>query len=221
MTPPSYKCPKCGGDHFKRWQLPHPYILHWVLNPGLAVNELVLGQRVTKTQLICQDCDGPMMDRAYVPCPSCGTMHLGRRASGRQGFGNWRGIACPTCHQPIPCIRNVFSLLILLLTFPLWFLPYYLYFRKQPLRLLFLPADEPPPPLKPPKPETFIMSGLIWGAWMWGVMTLLPLALKKDHTHFWQSAISDLPIWAGSGFLFAAFLWIVSHRNLRKARISK
>ena len=137
MDSTNFKCPRCGGANFKRWQLPHPLILHWVLNPGMAFNEIVLGQRLPKTQLICQECDGPLLDRAYIPCPSCSEMHLGRLAAGKRGFGNWRGIGCPACKEPIPCIWNVFSLLILSLTFPVWALPYFLYFRNQPLRLLF------------------------------------------------------------------------------------
>ncbi len=216
MNPPSFKCPKCDGANFKRWELPHPIILHWVLNPGLAFNETVLGQRLPKTQLICQECDGPLLDRAYVPCPSCSTMHLGRLASGKSGFGNWRGIACPSCKEPIPCIWNVFSLLILLLTFPLWALPYFLHFRNQPLRPLFQLENGKPPTPKSLTKKTWILMGAAWGGFVWLLMSVLPLLIGSGRASGWNSALTGLSVWTLAGFTFGFFMWLVLGRTTKR-----
>ncbi len=161
--PQAPKCPKCDSTNFRRWSLPHPLILHWVLNPALAFNEIVLGQRLPKTQLICKSCEGPLIDRSYVPCPSCGMMHLGRLHSGKQAFGNWRGIACPVCKEEIPCIWNIFSLLTLLLTSPFWAPPYYMYFRGKPLRPMFQVENGMSPVPKPVTKSKWIVLGAVWG----------------------------------------------------------
>ena len=221
MNSPTYNCPKCGGTNFKRWELPHPVILHWILNPGLAFNEIALGQRLPKTQLICQDCDDSMMNRAYIPCPSCEAMHLGRLSTGKRGVGNWRGLGCPTCKEPIPCIWNVFSLLILLLTFPLWVLPYFLYFRKKPLRPLYELVDDKPPKPKQVTKRTWIFMGAAWGGFMWIVMSVLPLLKAKDHTFEWSSILVTLPIWALGGFAFGFTMWLTLGRTSKQAKPGK
>lgn len=40
---------------YKIWTWNNPVMLHWIINPGLAINELLLGQRVPKTMLIEKD----------------------------------------------------------------------------------------------------------------------------------------------------------------------
>ena len=56
-------------NKYKVWKLPHPMLIHWILNPGLAFNELILGQRIPKITLIDKTSDAPLMERQYVPCP--------------------------------------------------------------------------------------------------------------------------------------------------------
>lgn len=63
---------------FKIWKLPHPMLLHWVLNPGLCINEVLLGQRVPKVTLIDKTSDAPLVERSYVECPHCQTLHNGQ-----------------------------------------------------------------------------------------------------------------------------------------------
>jgi hypothetical protein len=116
--------PEYDRSRFSVWALPHPLILHWVLNPGLAFNELVLGQRLPRVVLIDKMSDKPFQDRSYVPCPHCNSLHDRQTAKAAWGnFGNWFGFVCPNCKKDIPALWNVFSLLILALTAPLWILP--------------------------------------------------------------------------------------------------
>jgi len=220
MNDSTYSCPCCKGSNFKRWELPHPIVLHWILNPALAFNEIVFGQRLPKCQLICQDCDGALLERAYIPCPSCRTMHYGRLVSGKRGFKNWRGLACPSCGERIPCVWNVFSLLFLLLTFPLWALPYFLYYRKRPLNALYDAQEDPLPPERELTKKTWIHLGLGWGAAMWLFMSVMPLLTGGDLDKVWRSALIGLPIWALAGFGFGFLMWfILGRKSDRAARV--
>ena len=107
-------------NKYKTYKLPHLMLLHWVLNPGLAINELVLGQRIPKITLIDKTSHAPLMERQYVPCPHCHEIHHGLRWSKKASFQNWFGILCPSCEKTIPCLWNLTSLIILTITFPVW-----------------------------------------------------------------------------------------------------
>lgn len=102
---------------WKNWM-----VLHWILNPGLAINELILGQRVPKVSLEDKTIDKPRIERTFIPCPHCETLHDGRTWSTQNGtaFKNWFGLYCKNCGNIIPCLTNVFSFLILAVTFPIW-----------------------------------------------------------------------------------------------------
>lgn len=111
-------CPKCGGQNFTRWAWPHAVIVHWVLNPGLALVEIPLGLRIPRIMLLCNGCRN-----GYVPCPKCGMLHYSFAWRGLKGLGHWFGYVCPHCHAIIPCIWNAWSLMVLAVTFPVWYLP--------------------------------------------------------------------------------------------------
>ena len=58
---------------WKNWM-----VLHWILNPGLAINELILGQRIPKISLEDKISNKPRIERTFIPCPLrniyvCGT----------------------------------------------------------------------------------------------------------------------------------------------------
>jgi hypothetical protein len=107
-------------------------------------------------------------------------------------------------------------LLILLLTFPLWALPYFLYFRKQPLQPLFqLEAGNLPAPKSLTK-RTWILLGAAWGGFMWLFMNVLPLLKDSGHASGWSSALVGLPIWALGGFAFGFLMWLVLGRASKK-----
>lgn len=57
---------KCKVYTWKHWM-----ILHYILNPGLAINELILGQRVPKITPEDKSSEKPRVERSYVPCPHC------------------------------------------------------------------------------------------------------------------------------------------------------
>lgn len=107
-------------ENYKVWKLPHPMLLHWVLNPGIALNELILGQRIPRIILIDRNSDAPLMKRQYIPCPECNALNDGRIWSRGNAFGHWFGYVCPECHGRIPCLWNAISVVLLAITFPLW-----------------------------------------------------------------------------------------------------
>lgn len=151
-------------------------VLHWILNPGLAVNELILGQRVPKVSLEDLSLDKPRVERSFVPCPHCNTLHDGRTWSTQNGtaFKNWFGLYCNNCGNTIPCLRNALSLIILALTFPIWY-----GFKdrwkanwlaKQPQRFKNIDLDHIPNAFDD---DNWISTGLSWGAFMFLIMSLV------------------------------------------------
>ena len=208
-NPIAHKCPHCAGEQFQRRELPHPLLLHWILNPALIFNEIALGQRLPKTLLICQGCDGPLIERQYVPCTFCGAMHSAMHG---KFFGLWRGARCTCCDRPIPLLWNVFSVLVLGLTLPFWGLPYHLHFRKKPLTLFGIAQNETPGKPKQ-RALIFIRSGVLWGGVMWLVTGVLPAWKSKANPARWNAMLSLLPIWAVGGFLFGCLLWFFIGRD--------
>ena len=110
-------------NRFKIHALPHPLVLHWVLNPVIMFNELIFGQRLPKVTLIDKKSDKPQLERSYIPCPHCETLNDSRLWAKGNAFEHWFGFVCPSCHEIIPCLWNIFSLAILAITFPLWYFP--------------------------------------------------------------------------------------------------
>lgn len=102
----AFVCPLCHGSDHTVWGVPHPLILHWVINPGLAVNELLLGQRLPKQMFVCQSCHDPLGWRTFVHCPGCGLYSGSMIWSGINGFGHWLGLVCPECGLCLPTLAN-------------------------------------------------------------------------------------------------------------------
>ncbi len=195
-------------SRFKIWALPHPLILHWVLNPGLIINELIFGQRIPKVMLIDKKSDKPWMERTYFPCPHCETLNDGRLWAKRNAFGHWFGLVCPSCHQIIPCLWNVFSLVILAITSPLWYFPAR-FFRRRWLEKqkekLAKALERPLIQAKNIKNITWLLMGLSWGVLTW-VFFEVGLTVSEGKEWDWARMILSLPIWLVTGFVYG--LWM-------------
>ena len=150
-------------NRFKVWSLPHPLVLHWVLNPVIMFNELILGQRLPKVALVDKESDKPRT--TYIPCPHCETLNDSRLWA--NAFGNWFGFVCPSCHEIIPCLWNIFSLAILAITFPLWYFPARFFRRrwleKEKERLTKVLER----PLIEAKSINWLLSAFSWSVFMW------------------------------------------------------
>ena len=220
MSESSYKCPQCAGSNFKRWEFPHLNSLFWIFNPVSVINEIVLGQRFPKIHLICKDCEGAFVERAYIPCPSCDMMHFQCLRWGWAGCLKWRGLSCPSCGEAIPCLWNVFSLLVLLVTFPLWCLPYFLHFRKKPLKPLYGMVEGKAPTPKALTKKTWIYMGAGFAGSMFICFTLFPILTGDRGGDNWASVIGGLigGLIGGvvAGFLCGYFMWFFYGRRRKK-----
>ncbi len=185
---------------YRVWRLPHPLLLHWVVNPGIAFNELILGQRIPKLMLIDKTSDAPLMERQYVPCPECNALNDGRLWSKGNAFGHWFGYVCPECNAKIPCLWNYTSLIILSLTFPIW-----IWFRrsaekrwraKEKARLSVIASNG----LPEAKQISWLKMGLGFGVMMFSIMTLPKIFQHQLSANLiaFQAAI-----WLVAGALFA------------------
>lgn len=114
-------CDQCGGEQFVTWNWWHPLLLHWIINPGLGFNELVLGQRVPAQLQCCRQClvGNWLTQSTYVVCPHCQGVHrsdlwdLG-------SYGKLQGVVCPDCGCCIPSVRNLVALAVTMVLMPIW-----------------------------------------------------------------------------------------------------
>lgn len=195
---------------WKNWMM-----LHWVLNPGLAINELLFGQRVPKVSLEDKTSKKPRVERTFVPCPHCEKLHDGRTWATQNGtaFKNWFGLYCPNCGKIIPCLRNWFSLIILAVTFPVWG-----WFRKslkskwlknQPKRYEKIDITIKPNPFDK---KAWIKTGLTWGTMMFLIMTVVfPYFIGQKITL--RSILAGLIIWTIGGLVFGYTMKLISTKK--------
>jgi hypothetical protein len=188
-------------ERYKVWTWKHPLVLHWMINPGLAVNELLLGQRVPKIMLIDKQSSKSLPEKSYVPCPHCNTIHHGLKWSSQNNtaFKNWFGLYCDHCEKVIPCAWNLTSLLILAVTFPLW-LPFRKMLRanwmQMQRRRFARPLDTTM------KQISWKHTGTGWAVSMFIIMQLVfPLITGEPITG--KSLLVGAIVWAVAGFAFA------------------
>jgi hypothetical protein len=181
-----------------------PLILHWIINPDLVINELILGQTIPKVMLIEREGLKPYFQRSIVPCPHCGTLHRGIKwsAQNKTTFKNWFGYYCDNCKEIIPVQRNLLSLIILFITYPIWG-----WFRKsirqswldkQPYRYNNINLEIPE---NKNTTKNWLKSGLFFGLFMFVTMMILfPLIGQKEITQ--KSLLIGLPIWLICGLFW-------------------
>ena len=202
------------GRRFKVLKLLNPLLIHWVLNPSLAFNELVFGQRIPREILIEQDVPGDLIARQHVQCPACGTLTSWARykAAGLQ-FGLYRGIPCQACASEVPQLLNAVSWLVLT---PLRFLPggtrrKQLMLARQAERLRTADPDEAEAPDGPP---SFVRQGFAFGLAM-AVFFVISNVIGAER----GLAALERAVWSGAaagalaGVLFGFGMWLVGRRT--------
>ena len=203
---------------YKIWNWKNPMILHWIINPGAAFNELVLGQTIPKVMLIEREGDKPFFQRSLIPCPHCEALHSGLKWSGQNktGFKNWFGLYCDNCSEIIPVQRNLTSLAILLVTFPIWG-----WFRKslkekwlkkQPERYnnINLEILENINTTK-----NWLKRGLFLGLSMYVIMTIIfPLIEQERITQ--RSLVIGIPVWLICGLVWGYIMKIWMNKKGKK-----
>jgi hypothetical protein len=204
---------------YKVWTWKNPIMLHWIINPGLAVNELALGQRIPKVMLIERNSLKSINEKSWIPCPHCGTLHEGLKWSKQNetAFKNWFGYYCDNCGKIIPCLTNLTSFIVLGVTFPIWF------WFKDKLKAKWLEKQKAKfsKPLNltytEPTKSKYLLSGLLFGLFMYVFMTVLfPLI---DGTGITQKGLLiGIPVWAIAGLVFGFIMKIINRKKKEKKK---
>jgi len=192
-------------------------VLHWILNPGLVINELILGQRIPKISLEDKTSNKPRYERTYIPCPHCKTFHDSRVWSYQNGtvFKNWFGLYCPICGNIIPCLMNGFSFIVLTLTFPFWG-----WFRKslkkqwlkkQPERYKNINIETSPNPFGK---KSWFKTGLTWGVLMFLIMSIVFPYFKGQEITL-KILLIEFAIWIISGLIFGYIMKLFMNQTIK------
>ena len=195
---------KTDKQKYKIYTWKNWIMLHWIINPGMAINELILGQRVPKISLLDKTLHTPKFERSFIPCPQCETLHDSRIWSpqNKTGFKNWFGLYCTNCGGIIPCLINGFSFIILTFTFPIWgwfkdsFKKRWL--QKQPERYENIDIDATPNPYSK---SNWVATGLVWGVIMYLFTTFLFPCLNGEAIET-KKILVGIPIWIMAGLIF-------------------
>jgi len=188
---------------FKIWTWKHPVVLHWILNPGLAINELIFGQRIPRVILSEKDSTKSLPERTIIPCPHCGTFHSGIKWSRQNNASkNWFGLYCDNCGKTIPCLRNFTSFILLALTSPIW-----LWFKdkmrenwlqRQPERYKNLNLEDIQNPFQG---RGWIIHGLYFGLFM-AVFTAFIFPFIKGENLTIRNILFEIAVWTIGGLIF-------------------
>ena len=196
---------------YKVWTWKQPFVLHYIINPGLAFNELVLGQRVPKVSLIEKDKTKSLGERSFVPCPHCHTIHSGLKWSLANGtaFGNWFGLYCDHCGRIIPCVINLTSLAILAVTFPIWY-PFKNRWKEKWLRVQ---REKFSKPLTLTAPDfKWWENGLGYGFFMFLFSCINDFLISQEEFTWRRLAISFV-VWALGGLAFGLLTKIFAGKS--------
>lgn len=185
---------------YKTWTWKNPLMLHWMINPGLAFNELVLGQRIPKLLLVEKNSKKSLAERSFVPCPHCNTIHASLKwtPQNKTAFRNWFGLYCDNCGKIIPCLTNLTTYLLLALTFPIW-----IWFRKKWKQQWLLAQKERfSKQLDLTTPSyNWVTEGLSWGYFMFVAMDIVyPLLVGESYSAV--KFLIGIVVWTLIGLLF-------------------
>ena len=193
----------------RTWQ--HWANIHWLINPGLAVSELIFGIRIPSVTLIDIKSDKPLIERQFIPCPHCSKLNDARiwwSSNNKTYSKNWFGLYCPNCGGIIPCLINLTSLIFIGVTFPIW-----IWFIKS-LKKRWLenqPARYENISFRTPilEKKLWIKRGLGFGAWMFVIMSILLPLIKGEKLTLIHLCL-DIVIWTlgGLGWGYWMKIWM-------------
>jgi hypothetical protein len=204
---------------YKIWTWKNPLVLHWILNPGLAFNELILGQRVPRITLIERNSKKSLAEKTFIPCPHCNTIHSALKwtPQNNTAFGNWFGLYCDKCKNTIPCLTNLTSLILLGVTFPIW-----IWFKKSWKRKwLSIQQEKFSKPLNLTPPVfNWVTQGLQWGFIMFVFMEVI-FPLIDGEEYKLSKFLIGIAIWTIAGLLFGFVMKKVFSSQLSKTSQDK
>lgn len=197
----------------------HLMMFHWIINPGLLINEMIFGQRVPKVMLMERNSNKAWAERSHVPCPHCNTIHDGKtwNLTNKTMFRNWFGLYCPVCGGVISCLMNIGTFVVLAVTSPIWYWfrkPLYnKWLAKQPARYKNLDLET-----SDFQKHTWWQQGLGWGMWMFIAMTLLNMLWGEEITG--PKLIFHFVWWMAGGLILGLFMRAMTHKAIKKQKAS-
>jgi hypothetical protein len=201
---------------YKAWTWKNPMMLHWIINPGIAFNELVFGIRTPKVIFVERDSPKSLNEKSWIPCPHCETLHSGLKWSkqNKTAFKNWFGLYCDNCGKIIPCLTNLTTYIILGLTFPFW-----IWFKnKWKARWIENQKNKFSKPLNLTQPKVkWLLAGLLFGLLMYIFMAIL-FPLIKGETLTQKGLLIGIPVWVIAGLLFGFTMKIINGRKKMKTQ---
>ncbi len=209
-------------NKYKVYRWTNWMMLHWIINPGLAINELILGQRVPKVSYLDRNSDKSRAERTFVPCPHCNAVHDGRTWSTQNGtaFKNWFGLYCISCKGIIPCLTNGLSFVLLLITFPIWggfknkLKKKWL--SQQEERYAKLDLETVPRPFEG---WGWVKHGIGWALFMYVIMVFL-FPLSDGSEISWKKSLVSIPIWLIAGLIYGYTLKLIMRRKDSSSKIN-
>ena len=192
-----------------------PVMLHWIINPGCAVADL-MGMRPPKVMLIERNSSKPLDERAFIPCPYCQTLHPGLKWSKQNKTitKNWFGLYCDNCEKIIPCLSNLVTYIFLGVTFPIWFW-FKDKWKAQWLKKQKVRFSKPLNLTLPENKYQWWLSGLIWGFLMYVSMVIIfPLIKGENITQ--KGLLIGIPLWTVGGLLFGYTMKRITGKRKQK-----
>ena len=195
----------------------HFMMFHWIINPGLMINELIFGQRVPKVMLMERNRNNAWAERFKIPCPHCNNIHDNRtwNLTNKTMFKNWFGLYCPACGGIIPCLMNIGTFVVLAVTSPIWYWfrkPLYnKWLAKQPGRYKNLDLET-----SDFQKHTWWQQGLGWGMFMFIATILLDKIWSEEYTM--QKLLFHFVWWMIGGLIFGFILRTMAHKPSGKQR---
>jgi hypothetical protein len=127
-------------------------------------------------------------------------------------FKNWFGLYCDNCGKTIPCLLNLTSFLLLLITFPLWiwFIRKWKQFwlEQQPKRYNNLKTDDLADRLAG---YGWIKSGLKFGGFLYVLNIVVKLIFEESINL--TGLLIAIPIHLSGGLLFGYIMKIINQGN--------
>ncbi len=207
---------KFDTDQYKIYGPKHLLKIHLMINPGVAVLELLLGMRSPILTIVDKTMKTDLMQRSFIPCPHCKTIHDARLWSveHKTVYKNWFGLYCIACGKIIPCIMNVFTFLILVLTFPFWFL------FKQSLKNRWLAVQkqrfeniEVEQVENPFGKKSWVYQGLSWGLFMFFFMMIFYRLFVDEFQFSVSYVLSNIIIWSLGGLIYGYIMHLFMARK--------
>ena len=207
---------KINKEKYKVYTWKNWMYLHYIINPGVAIGELLFGQRIAKIGLVEKNTHKPLIERNFVPCPHCETLHGYKTWAGKRSTKNWFGLYCPNCKQIIPCLMNSTTFIILAITSPLWY-PFKSQLKQRWLTMQekrFANANQEELPLDIQKKNSWLVMGLSYGLLMFLFSIFIIAPLSSDEL-FSTKGLTTFTIWMIGGLLFGGFMkWYLGSKKI-------